>query len=120
MEVDHLYLCVPDQLEAAEWCLKSLGIEILQPHFLCHEVGGPLMIASDGGSAMLALFAVHSPAGYPLAGFIRAAFRVSAEEFIGFMHSAGDWRDPPLDTYSIQDHNQSISFNFEDIWGSRL
>ena len=48
MEVDHLYLCVPDQLEAAEWCLKSLGIEILQPHFLCHEVGGPLMIASDG------------------------------------------------------------------------
>jgi catechol 2,3-dioxygenase-like lactoylglutathione lyase family enzyme len=120
MKFDHYELYVPDQLRASDWYRQSLGFEILQQHYHWYEEGGSLMISNDSGRTMLALFAGPSQADQPVAGFIRAAFRVSDGEFIGFMCSSGDWRDSPLDASNIQDHDQSISIYFEDPWGNRL
>jgi hypothetical protein len=49
-------LFVPDRYAAARWYEQSLGLRILPQHEHWAGPGGPLMISSDGGRTMLALF----------------------------------------------------------------
>lgn len=120
MELDHVELYVPEPLEAVKWYEKSLGFKILTEHYHWYEEGGPLMISNDNGKTMLAMFQGKAQGDSPVTGFIRVAFRVSAQDFIEFYESSGKWRPQPLNEADIQDHNQSISVYFSDPYGNLL
>jgi catechol 2,3-dioxygenase-like lactoylglutathione lyase family enzyme len=119
LQIDHVELFVPDQYEAAQWYEKVFGLKIL-PEFEHWAATGPLMISSDGGSTMLALF-TGTPTGAD-AGFRRVAFRVDAAGFLAFadrlteldLTSMGGGRLTPDD---VVDHEPSWSYYFTDPWG---
>lgn len=119
MELDHIELFVPDPLEAVSWYEKSLGFKVLSQYYHWFEEGGPLMISNDGRT-MIALFKGEAQGRMPVVGFRRVAFRVSAQKFIEFIETSGDWRSQPLDKSNIEDHHQSISVYFADPYGNLL
>ena len=55
-QIDHVELFVPDRYTAARWYEQVLGLRILPEHEHWAGPGGPLMISSDSGCTMLALF----------------------------------------------------------------
>src|SRR5207237_2528063 len=60
--VDHVEVLVRDQYQAAAWYRQILGLQILPQYEDWAPAGGALMISSDGGRTMLALF-VGEPQG---------------------------------------------------------
>lgn len=122
--IDHVELFVPDQRAAAAWYERVLGLEIL-PQFEHWAEDGPLMISSDGGTTMLALFRGEPPGERPLAGFRRVAFRLRGPDFRAFVDDiealgvvdAGGRRVVPDD---VVDHGLARSIYFRDPWGHRL
>jgi catechol 2,3-dioxygenase-like lactoylglutathione lyase family enzyme len=122
--IDHVELFVPDQREAASWYGRVLGLEVLERYAHWAE-DGPLMISSDGGRTMLALFEGTPPGDRPLAGFRRVAFRLSGPDFDSFVAGCaalglrGD-AARPLGADDVVDHGLARSIYFEDPWGHRL
>jgi catechol 2,3-dioxygenase-like lactoylglutathione lyase family enzyme len=122
-QIDHVELFVPDQYEAAKWYEEILGLKIL-PDYEYWAANGPLMISSNGGGTMLALF-VGEPRGQrPTAGHHRVAFRVDAAGFIRFLarladHPVYNERGQPLTPQQVIDHDLSYSIYFCDPYGNR-
>ncbi|MCO5198882.1 MAG: VOC family protein [Anaerolineae bacterium] len=124
-QIDHVELFVPDQHEAAHWYRHVLGLEILPQHEHWASDGGPLMISSDEGSTMLALF-VGEPRGMqPTAGFHRVAFRVDGPTFMQFigrlsaLQLTGE-HGKQVSADDIADHEQAYSIYFCDPHGHRF
>jgi catechol 2,3-dioxygenase-like lactoylglutathione lyase family enzyme len=85
--LDHVELFVPDRRAAARWYDEALGLSVVADYERwADDPRGPLMVSSDGGLTMLALFAGEPERGRPAAGFRRVAFRVDAEPFLAIRH----------------------------------
>lgn len=122
-QIDHVELYVPDQYEGARWYQNVLGFEIVAG-FEHWAKNGPLMISSDSGSTMLALFKGQGPGFQEPLGFRRVAFRVDAGGFLRFFerlneHPVYDFDGRPAHTLEIVDHDQAYSLYFCDPYGNR-
>jgi catechol 2,3-dioxygenase-like lactoylglutathione lyase family enzyme len=122
--IDHIEFFVPDQYEAAGWYRRVLGLEIVAP-FEQWAAAGPLMISSDGGRTMLALFRGQPRGDRPTAGFHRVAFRVDGAGFLQFIDRLDEIelssRDGSrLSAGHVVDHEQSWSIYFQDPYGHLL
>lgn len=123
-QVDHIELFVPDQYKAARWYHQILGLEIL-PAFEHWAGAGPLMISSDGGSTMLALFKGEPSGVRPPVGFRRVAFRVDGAAFLQFLnrletHPVYTEQGQPTTHLQIIDHDKAWSVYFSDPYGNRF
>ncbi len=124
-QIDHVELFVPDRYTAARWYEKTLGLHILAEHEDWAGPGGPLMISSDGGRTMLALFEGEPRGRRPTAGHHRVAFRVGGEAFLTFLKQV---REVPVFNDSgeevrelrIVDHDKAFSVYFCDPYGNRF
>ncbi|MBN4076090.1 VOC family protein [Gemmatimonas aurantiaca] len=125
-QIDHTEVFVPDRYEAAEWYERTLGMTVALEHeHWASEPDGPLMISSDGGNTMIALFV-----GVPLGrekerGIYRIAFRVDCAGFIKFLihgPSAGVYnrKGEKLEKLKVVDHDKAWSVYFTDPWGNKL
>lgn len=85
-QIDHVEVFVPDRYKAAEWYQSIFGMEILNSHKDWAVEGGPLMISSDGGNTMIALFTGKPQGGGEVTGIRRIAFRVDAGGFLAFLN----------------------------------
>jgi catechol 2,3-dioxygenase-like lactoylglutathione lyase family enzyme len=124
--LDHVELFVPDRREAAAWYQQILGLEILPEHEdWAEDPQGPLMISSDGGRTMLALFSGEHQGARPTAGFHRVAFRVDGPTFLAFLDRLAEVEvfDPDgrrVEPGHARDHTKAFSIYFCDPWGHRL
>ena len=122
-QIDHVELCVPDQYEAARWYEQVLGLRILND-LEQWASDGPLMISSDNGSTMLALFKCDPPGSRPLVGHKRVAFRVDGSGFFDFLDHIehvpvyGNEGQRVL-RKDVVDHDKSWSIYFCDPFGNR-
>ena len=116
--IDHVELFVPDRYEAAAWYRRVLGLEIVAEHEgWAEHPEGPLMISSDGGRTMLALFTGEPQASRPTAGFHRVAFRVGGDAFLAFRDRLQSLQEVEA---VLRDHDKAWSLYFSDPWGHRL
>jgi len=84
-QIDHVEVFVPDRHETAKWYESILGLEIVKPFKDWAEAGGPLMISSNNGGTMLALFEGQPQGQQQPIGIRRIAFRVSGQGFLQFL-----------------------------------
>lgn len=122
--IDHVEMFVPDQYAAAEWYRANLGLEIVRD-FEHWAATGPLMISSDEGRSMLALFRGEPRGDRPTAGFHRVAFRVDGPGFLDFLSRLSEIEIPDrngqrLTADQVVDHDQSWSIYFSDPYGHLL
>jgi catechol 2,3-dioxygenase-like lactoylglutathione lyase family enzyme len=115
---------VPDQYDAAGWYKKVLGLEIVSAYEHWAD-DGPLMISSDAGRTMLALFRGEPRGDRPTAGFHRVAFRVDGRGFLQFLDRLAEIEIPDrngqrLTADQLVDHHQSWSVYFSDPYGHLL
>ncbi len=120
-QIDHVELFVPDQYEAARWYAEIFGLEILKDYEHWAD-GGPLMISSNGGGTMLALFKGEPPGTRGTVGYRRVAFRVDGAGFLEFLkrldsHPLFDAGGARLTAADVVDHELSWSIYFNDPWG---
>jgi catechol 2,3-dioxygenase-like lactoylglutathione lyase family enzyme len=124
--LDHVELFVPDRRRAARWYSDALGLSIVVPfERWADDPRGPLMVSSDGGATMLALFEGEPERGRPAAGFRRVAYRADGEGFLSLLeHLSGlpvyDESGDSLSGLDPVDHDGSWSTYFCDPWGHRL
>jgi catechol 2,3-dioxygenase-like lactoylglutathione lyase family enzyme len=124
-QIDHVELFVPDRYTAARWYEQALGLRILKEHEHWAGPGGPLMISSNGGGTMLALFEGQPRGSWPTAGHHRVAFRVSGAGFLQFLEHV---REIPVHSESGEpvshlppvDHGKAFSVYFCDPYGNRF
>ena len=125
LQIDHVELFVPDHDEAARWYERVLGMQIVTMSERWVRDGGPLMISSDGGSTMLALFRGQPSPSPQTAAFRRVAFRVTGSGFLEFLRrlpdlGLSDSNGQPVTPDGVVDHQQSLSIYFSDPWGHLL
>ncbi len=123
-QIDHVEFFVPDQYEAAAWYSSVLGLAIV-PELEVWAADGPLMIATESGGTLLALFQGEPRGDRPTAGFHRVAFRVNGPGFLHFLA-----RLPHIDLKNrvggqltadqVVDHQKSWSIYFNDPYGHLL
>lgn len=123
-QIDHVELYVPDQDEAAEWYREVFGLEALAEYRFWAEEGGPLMISSNNGGTMLALFKGQPPGFQEPRGFRRVAFRVDASGFLQFLDHVQttpvfNHDGQPTRHLDVIDHDASYSVYFCDPYGNR-
>ena len=124
-QIDHVELFVPDRYVAARWYEQALGLRILPEHEHWAGPGGPLMISSDGGHTMLALFEGESRGSRPTAGHHRVAFRVSGAGFLQFLDHVREVpvyseSGEPVSSLCPVDHGKAFSVYFCDRYGNRF
>jgi catechol 2,3-dioxygenase-like lactoylglutathione lyase family enzyme len=126
-QIDHVELFVPDVYEAARWYERTLGLAILRrhEHWVGDDRSGPLMISSDDGGTMLALFRGEPQGDRPPSGLKRIAFRVGGEDFLRFLErsgagAVGGAAGPEVTKLDPVDHGEAFSVYFRDPWGTRL
>lgn len=125
-QIDHVELYVPDRYEAARWYEQVLGFEILRQHedWASHPQG-PLMLSSNGGGTMLALFQGEPPGASPEIGAVRVAFRVDGPGFLQFLERGEQGtillynQQGERATPRVLDHQKAFSAYFCDPWGNR-
>lgn len=126
-QIDHVELFVPDVYEAAAWYERTLGLTILRrhEHWVGDDRSGPLMISSDGGGTMVALFRGEPQGHTAPAGIKRIAFRVAGEDFLRFREHVA--ANPVPDSAGTEtrflepvDHGEAFSVYFRDPWGTWL
>jgi catechol 2,3-dioxygenase-like lactoylglutathione lyase family enzyme len=125
LQIDHVEFFVPDQHEAARWYEHVLGLQVVGRVEHWARDGGPLMISSDGGSTMLALFAGEPAACPQTAAFRRVAFRVTGAGFKEFLERLPELRltdskQQLLTPRSVVDHQKAYSIYFTDPYGHLL
>jgi len=121
-QVDHVEVFVPDRDEAAAWYGRVLGLSrVASAESWAADPAGPLMISSDDGNTMVALFSGTPQGAAAPIGFSRLAFRVDAAAFLDFV---ARWEKPgvagsgvPL---RIRDHTTAFSAYFTDPYGNAL
>jgi catechol 2,3-dioxygenase-like lactoylglutathione lyase family enzyme len=124
LQIDHVEMFVQDQYAAADWYRNVLGLEIVSAYEYW-AADGPLMISSDEGRTMLALFRGEPRGDRPTAGFHRVAFRVDGPGFIHFLNRLAEIDIPDrnrqrLTADQLVDHDQSWSIYFSDPYGHLL
>ncbi len=125
-QMDHVEFFVPDRDEAARWYEATLGLSKVAAHAdWAADPGGPLMIGSPGGGAMLALFTGEPRRDRPTAGFHRVAFRVDGPTFLAFLehvktHPVHDDAGRELHALTPKNLTRAFSCYFNDPWGHRL
>ncbi|MEM7345770.1 MAG: VOC family protein, partial [Chloroflexota bacterium] len=109
------------QYQAAQWYQQRFGLEIVSEYQFWAETG-PLMISSDNGNTMLALFQGDGPGFNSDIGFRRVAFRVDSVGFFTFLERLSEY--PVFDqnghlTHQIDvvDHDLAYSLYFCDPYG---
>jgi catechol 2,3-dioxygenase-like lactoylglutathione lyase family enzyme len=123
--IDHVELLVPGRREAAGWYERVLGLSVVPEHeHFAADPRGPLMISSDGGDTMLALFR-GEPQREPPRGWRLVAFRVDAAGFAAFVdlldrEEIRDHQGRRVDRRLVSDHGSCWSLYFCDPWGTRL
>ena len=123
--IDHVELFVPDRYVAAKWYEQVLGLEIVREvEPWAQAAGGPLMISSDGGKTMLALFEGRPRGSRETAGHHRVAFRVHGGDFLTFLRRLKDQpvfseEGQPVHSLPVVDHDQAFSVYFCDPYGNR-
>jgi catechol 2,3-dioxygenase-like lactoylglutathione lyase family enzyme len=126
LQVDHVEVFVPGRREAAQWYERVLGLSIVPAHErFCDDPRGPLMISSDAGNTMLALFRGTPQGQTDSIGFHRTAFRVDGAEFLCFLDSLEqselkDHRSRAVKRGDAVDHETAFSIYFCDPYGNRL
>ena len=123
-QIDHVELLVPDRSAAADWYRQIFGLKPVAEHKDWATPEGPLMISSDGGNTMLALFEGEPESSQQAAGFHRVAFRVDGSGFMRFLdrleeHPVFDDRGEQVTARNIRDHDKAYSIYFCDPWGHR-
>jgi catechol 2,3-dioxygenase-like lactoylglutathione lyase family enzyme len=123
-QIDHIEVFVPDRYEAAGWYQQILGFEVLPGYEHWAGPGGPLMISSDAGQTMLALFEGEPQGTRDPVGHVRVAFRVDAARFAQFLSRLDEF--PVYDHTGVQvtagdvvDHDMAFSIYFCDPYGNR-
>lgn len=125
-QIDHVELFVPDRYEAARWYEQVLGLKIVREfEHWAGPAGGPLMISSDGGSTMLALFTGPPQGNREAVGIRRVAFRVSGEGFLQFLQrlpelSLTNGTGQTVTPEATVDHGRAFSIYFTDPSGNML
>lgn len=123
-QIDHVEVFVPDRYEAAAWYERVLGLAILRDLEDWAVPGGPLMISSDGGRTMLALFEGEPLGSREPVGHIRVAFRVNGAGFRQFRSRLDDvavfnHTSARVTSASVVDHGKAFSIYFSDPYGNR-
>jgi catechol 2,3-dioxygenase-like lactoylglutathione lyase family enzyme len=124
--LDHVELLVPDRYEAAAWYEKVFGLEIVKAYEdWCEPNRGPLMVSSDGGQTMLALYRGEPQAENAEAGRRLVAFRVSGAQFLAFLDRAAtvdlaDGERLDLTRADATDRGHAMSVYLSDPWGNRF
>ncbi len=126
-QIDHVELYVPDRYEAARWYEQVLGFEILRQYedWAAHP-RGPLMLSSNGGGTMLALFQGEPPGASMEIGSVRVAFRVDGPGFLRFLERLEGDEVPAYNQQGersapqVHDHQKAFSAYFCDPWGNRF
>ena len=115
--IDHVALTVPDPREAADWYERVLGLEPLEEFASWAEGTGPLVVSSDDGETMLALFT-----GVADGSDLRhLAFGVEATDFLAFLDRAAEMDDVGVQGRGdIVDHDLAWSVYFDDPWEHRF
>lgn len=121
--VDHVEVFVRDQYQAATWYRQILGLQILPQYEDWAPDGGPLMISSDGGHTMLALFVGEPQGRHRVVGLRRVAFRVTADGFMRFLDRLEqmpvyDEADARVTAGAVVDHAKAYSVYFCDPDGN--
>jgi catechol 2,3-dioxygenase-like lactoylglutathione lyase family enzyme len=121
-QIDHVEVLVPDREEAAAWYERLLGLsKVPRAASWAGDPDGPLMISSDGGQTIVALFRGAPQGAAPPIGFSRLAFRVNAASFLMFVarweHVGVPESGVPL---RIRDHATAFSVYFTDPYGNAL
>lgn len=124
-QIDHVELFVPDRYEAAKWYENVLGLQIVKPFEDWAGAGGPLMISSDNGGTMLALFEGQPQGQQQPIGIRRIAFRVSSHGFLQLLSRLDavpvfDAEKQQVTKQDVVDHDKSWSIYFCDPYGNRL
>ena len=115
--IDHVALTVPDRYEAAQWYEDVLGLELCEEYETWAERGGPLVVSSDGGHTMLALF--EGSAADPELRHL--AFRTDGPGFLEFVDRLADIPDVAAEgRENVVDHDLSFSVYFSDPYGHRF
>ena len=118
IQIDHVELFVPDRQAAAMWYESVLGlVTVSEVAHWAVDPEGPLMISSDHGKTMVALFQGTPQGERPTAGFHRVAFRVDGKGFLTFLERIKEMKIEPS---RIRDHDQAISIYFDDPYGHHL
>ncbi|MEZ4522382.1 MAG: VOC family protein [Thermomicrobiales bacterium] len=122
-QIDHVELFVPDFEAALEWYREVLGLVPVEKVKLWADEGQPLMISSDGGNTMLALFHGDGPQGRETIGHHLVAFRVDAKGFMDFLRhieevEVASRHGGRLTRDEVVDHDLAWSIYFRDPWGN--
>jgi catechol 2,3-dioxygenase-like lactoylglutathione lyase family enzyme len=124
-QIDHVELFVPDFDAALAWYRELLGLVPVAKTQQWTDAGEPLMISSDEGGTMLALFHGEGPGDREITGHQRVAFRVDAAGFLAFLdhierHSVRNRHGGRLTRREVVDHDLAWSIYFSDPWGNRF
>ncbi len=122
-QIDHVELFVPDMEAALEWYQEALGLVPVEAMDVWREASGPIMISSDGGQTMLALFHGEGPGEREFIGHQRVAFRVDAAGFMDFLDhiervDVQNRHGDPLTRDQVVDHDLAWSIYFRDPWSN--
>jgi catechol-2,3-dioxygenase len=109
--IDHVALTVSDRYEAAGWYADVLGLEVCEEYESWADGNGPLVVSTDGGHTMLALFG-GSPDGSDLR---HLAFRTDGDSFLEFVDKLATRSDIDVGGRAdVVDHDLSFSVYFSD------
>lgn len=115
--IDHVELVVPDREAAARWYEEVLGLETLAEYESWVD-RGPLVLSSDGGETMLALFEGDPESPGDRTGYYRVAFGTDAGDFLRFVDRLADRDDVDVGgREDVVDHGLSYSVYFTDPHG---
>jgi len=122
LQIDHVEVFVPERDAAAEWYERVLGLSrVPSAAAWAADPAGPLMISSDAGQTMVALFTGKPQGTAAPIGFSRLAFRVDAATFLAFVarweHAGVADSGVPL---RVRDHTTAFSAYFTDPFGNPL
>jgi catechol 2,3-dioxygenase-like lactoylglutathione lyase family enzyme len=121
-QIDHVEVFVPDRVVAAAWYRRVLGLApVPSAESWAADPRGPLMISSDGGQTMVALFQGPPQGSAAPIGFSRLAFRTDSAAFLAFVerweHTGVPDSGIPL---RLSDHATAFSAYFTDPYGNAL
>jgi catechol 2,3-dioxygenase-like lactoylglutathione lyase family enzyme len=121
--IDHVELFVPDFEVALRWYREVLGLVPVERTQAWTKAGEPIMISSDDGKTMLALFHGEGPGERELVGHQRVAFRVDATGFMNFLDhiervAVENRHGGRLTRDEVVDHDLAWSIYFCDPWGN--
>ena len=121
-QIDHVEIQVPSPYAAARWYRSALGFEICEEfEFWAKADGGPLMISTDDGKTMIALFAGEPQGTLQPVGIRRIAFRIGGAEFLKLIvHLDGLTGIDAVRRSPLTDHQKSFSIYFADPYGNPL